>query len=134
MNTQEMINNELQNVLGKIKNSVEDVKRFALGEAWKLLQIVVASVIQVIEKLGDDLEGPEKKAIAMDVINGFYDSVFVIIDIPYLPNLVESMIHRYIKTILMILVSSTIDSMVSVFKSTGVFLKEELKVEVKNES
>lgn len=80
--------------------------------------------MQIIENIATDLEGKEKKAIAIEYINSFYDKVFVIVDIPLIPSLVEPIIHKYIKSIIMIMVSSSIDATVTIFRQTGIFLKK----------
>jgi hypothetical protein len=60
----------------------------------------------------------------MNLLSDFYDKVFLVVDIPVVPNLLEPIIHKYIKAFLMILVSATIDAMVTTFRNTGVFLKQ----------
>ena len=111
----------------QIKESVQNLKKIALSEAWKILQLVTASVIQIIEHTAVELSGKDKKAIAIEYINRFYDTTFSIIDVPVVPSLVEPIIHRYIKIVLMIMVSSSIDAMVTIFRQTGIFLKKEVK-------
>lgn len=88
------------------------------------MQLATASVIQIIEKLGHDISSQDKKVLAMDLLNKFYDSVFVVVDIPVVPNFLEPIIHKYVKAFLMILVSATIDALVTTFRNTGVFLKK----------
>ena len=61
----------------------------------------------------------------MDLLNSFYDKIFLVVDVPFVPNLVEPIIHKYIKNILMIMVSATIDATVTIFRNTGVFIKRE---------
>lgn len=125
MSSQNLIKLEVEKLINSTKDSFKEVQRFALGEAWKLLQLTTASVVQIIEGIGNDLSGPDKKALAMDLLNSFYDKVFLVVDVPFVPNLVEPIIHRYIKNILMIMVSATIDATVTIFRNTGVFLKRE---------
>lgn len=125
MSSQNLIKLEVEKLINNTKDSLKTVQRFALGEAWKLLQLTTASVVQIIEGIGNDLSGPDKKALAMDLLNSFYDKVFLIVDIPFVPNLVEPIIHKYIKNILMIMVSATIDATVTIFRNTGVFIKKE---------
>lgn len=125
MLSQNLIRAEVEKLINSTKDSFKEVQRFALGEAWKLLQLTTASVVQIIEGIGNDLSGPDKKALAMDLLNSFYDKVFLVVDVPFVPNLVEPIIHRYIKNILMIMVSATIDATVTIFRNTGVFLKRE---------
>ena len=90
-------------------------------QAWRILQIAVAKIIQRIEQVAIDLSGKDKKTVAMGLLSSFYDSVFLVVDIPFVPNVLEPIIHRHIKSFLMILVGSTIDAMVTTFRDTGVF-------------
>lgn len=125
MSSQNLIRLEVEKLINSSKDGLKEVKKIALGEAWKLLQLTTASVVQIIEAIGNDLSGPDKKALAMDLLNSFYDKVFLVVDVPFVPNLVEPIIHKYIKNILMIMVSATIDATVTIFRNTGVFIKRE---------
>jgi hypothetical protein len=125
MSSKELIRAEVEKLILSTKERVNEVKRFALGEAWKLLQLTTASIVQIIEAIGNDLSNPDKKTLAMDLLNSFYDKVFLVVDVPFVPNLVEPIIHKYIKNILMIMVSATIDATVTIFRNTGVFIKRE---------
>lgn len=89
------------------------------------MQLAIASVVQIIEKIGTDLSSPDKKTLAMELLSSFYDRVFLVIDIPVVPNLLEPTIHKYVKAFLMILVGATIDAMVTTFRNTGIFLKQQ---------
>ncbi len=124
LTSRDLIKLEVEKLIAKTKESLNEVQRIALAEAWKILQLAIASVIQVIEAIGNDLSSPEKKELAMGLLNSFYDSVFVVVDIPVVPNFLEPIIHKYVKAFLMILVSSTIDALVTTFRNTGVFLKK----------
>ena len=119
-----LIISEVNKLIDNTQKSIEHLKAIAISEAWKLLQLAVSTIIQIIESIGKDMEGAEKKKLAMELINDFYDKVFLVVDIPYLPSMLESYLHNYVKKFLMILVSSTIDSMVTIFRNTGVFLKK----------
>jgi hypothetical protein len=121
MSLQELLKPELENLIQQSKDAIGEVKRVAVAQAWKILQLVIAKVIQKIEQQGSDIPGKDKKTIALDFIDKFYNSVFVVVDIPFVPPLVEPIIHRYVKTFLMILVGSTIDAMVTTFRETGIF-------------
>ena len=125
MNSKELISLEFDKITDTTKSSISNLKVLAIGEAWKILQLATASLVQIIEKIGDDLSNPDKKLLAMDLLNSFYDKVFLVIDVPFVPNLVEPIIHRYIKNILMIMVGATIDATVTIFRNTGVFIKRE---------
>ena len=103
------------------KTSLNEVKSVALSQAWKMLQLAVVGTIQIVENVAIDLGGKDKKSIAMEFLSKFYDSVFIVIDIPFVPNFVEPIIHKHIKNLLMIMVGSTIDAMVTTFRNTGIF-------------
>jgi hypothetical protein len=120
----EIVLEEAEKTTLELKQRLKNLKSVALSEAWKSLQLVVASTVQITEAVAKDLSGSDKKNIVIDYINKFYDTAFTIIDIPLVPNFLEPMIHSYIKKILMILVSSSIDATVSIFKQTGIFLNK----------
>jgi hypothetical protein len=123
MNLSEALKPELENLVKESKKSLGEVKSVAIAQAWKILQLTIAALIQKIEVLGDGVPGKTKKEIAMDLLSRFYDSVFIIIDIPFVAPIFESIIHKYVKIFLMILVGSTIDAMVTTFKELGIFNK-----------
>ena len=124
MSNQELIKNEVEKLIVNTKDSIGYVKKFALNEAWKLLQLNTATIVQIIEAIGNDLSSPKKKDLAMELLNRFYDKIFIVVDIPFVPSIIEPIIHRYIKSILMIMVSATIDATVTIFRNTGVFIKK----------
>lgn len=123
----QLVKLEVEKLTVQAKLSLNEVKTVALAQAWKILQLAVASTIQVIENTALDLAGKDKKTIAMELLSGFYDKVFIVVDVPFVPNLVEPIIHKYIKAFLMILVSSTIDAMVTTFRNTGVFVDRSIE-------
>ncbi len=124
LTSKDLIRAEVEKLILSSKNSLDDVKRLAVAEAWKMLQLATASIIQIIEAIGNDISSPDKKALAMDLLNKFYDAVFVVVDIPVVPNILEPVIHKYVKAFLMVLVSASIDALVTTFRNTGVFLKK----------
>jgi hypothetical protein len=121
--TRDLIKTEVEALINKAKIHLAEVKHVAITEAWKILQLTTATIIQIIESIGYDLTGPDKKALAMDLIGKFYDSVFNSIDIPLVPNIIEPLVHKYTKTFLMMLVSATIDALVTTFRNVGIFKK-----------
>lgn len=134
MNTATTLNiqSSLEKIISQAKLSMDQIKDVTIDQAWKILQLATVSVIQDIENNSATLSGQDKKAMAMDWLSKFYDSVFVVINIPFVPAFVQPIIKKYIKMFLMVLVSSTIDAMVTTFRNTGVFnnpdsKKEEIK-------
>ena len=121
MSVKELVQVKVDLLVKQVKLSLKDLKTVAISEAWKILQLAVVEIIQQIEQSGSELKGKDKKALAMELLSKFYDSVFMIIDIPFVPNLIEPIIHRHVKSLLMILLGSTIDAMVTAFRQMGIF-------------
>jgi len=113
---------KLEDLINKVKKSLSSNKSVAVNQAWGILQLAVADTVQVIEDNNPSLKGSNKKEIALNMISNFYDKVFLVVNIPYVPSALQPIIQKYIKALLMLLVSSTIDSMVEIFRQTGVFL------------
>ncbi len=124
MTSKQMILNVANETLQQTKESAQNLKRLAINEAWGILQLVIASVVQIIESVGKDLSSPEKKQLALDIISNFYDNAFKVIDLPFVPGFIEPIIHRYVKAIIMIMVGSAIDATVTIFRQTGIFLRK----------
>lgn len=122
-NLQEILKPELEKLINQSKNAIGEVKRVALSQAWNILQITVASIVQQIEINSPELTGKDKKTIALSILSQFYDSVFIIIDIPFVPPFLEPIIRSSVKNILMVLVGASIDAIVTTFKQTGIFNK-----------
>lgn len=122
MTPKELILLEAEKLVSQTKISLNEVKQVALDQAWKILQLATANTIQIIEDKEPELAGKDKKTIALEFLSRFYDTVFTVIDIPFVPNIVEPIIRKSIKSILMILVGSTIDAMVITFRQTGIFV------------
>lgn len=120
---------QLDKLIVDAKISLNEVKSVALSQAWKILQLAVVGTIQIVENVAIDIGGKDKKSIAMEFLSKFYDSVFIVVDIPFVPNFVEPIIHKHIKNLLMIMVGSTIDAMVTTFRNTGIFNNPESKID-----
>ncbi len=123
----ELVKVEVEKLAIQAKLSLNEVKVVALSQAWKILQLAVAATVQIIEHTALNLVGPDKKAIALENLSSFYDKVFIVIDVPFVPNVLEPIIHKYMKAFLMMLVSSTIDAMVTTFRNTGVFIDRSIE-------
>jgi hypothetical protein len=112
---------ELNKFITESKESLTIVKNVAAAHAWKILQLAIAISIQFLENIATDLSGPDKKKIAMQALSEFYDKVFIVVNIPFLPSLIEPVLHKYVKAFFMVLVGASIDAMVTTFKQIGVF-------------
>lgn len=135
--TKQLIKEEVQKLIEETKKSASDVKKIAVGEAWKILQLLTAVVIQIIENIGKDLSSPEKKQLALELISHFYDEVFNVVLLPWIPVFVQSWLKSHVKQLLMLFVGSAIDALVTTFRNVGVFkpkiaVAADLSVEEKN--
>jgi hypothetical protein len=100
-----------------------------MPQAWNVLQLATAEVIQRIEDSDPALKGADKKILAMTMISNFYDQVFTIINFPFVPQILQPIIQKYVKQILMLLVSATIDALVTTFRNSGIFVDPSTKVD-----
>jgi hypothetical protein len=114
--------NNLGNLVIKAKEILKSAKAVAMPQAWNILQLATAEVIQSIEDNSPSLKGADKKTLAMTMISNFYDQVFIIINFPFVPQVLQPIIQKYVKQILMLLVSATIDALVTTFRNSGVFV------------
>ena len=121
--------NDLGNLVVKAKEVLKNAKAVAIPQAWKVLQLATAEVIQSIEDNSPSLRGADKKTLAMTMISNFYDQVFTIINFPFVPQILQPIIQKYVKQILMLLVSATIDALVTTFRNSGVFVDPSTKVD-----
>ncbi|NDB59712.1 hypothetical protein EB001_14890 [bacterium] len=129
MTVKEQLRLELDQLINQVKVQTKFARKIALDQAWKILQLVLAQLVQGIEEIGNELSGPDKKAIVLDLLSGFYDKVFIVIDIPFVPNFIEPIIHKNVKALLMILAGSSIDALVTTFRNVGVFIDPKNKVD-----
>lgn len=125
--SEQLIKAEVEKLIQTAKERLKEVQRIAVDEAWKILQLATVTIIQIIEAIGQDLAGPEKKALAMNFLNQFYDKVFIVIDVPVIPKVIEPFIHKYVKSFLMILLGASIDALVITFRNTGIFLTKKVE-------
>jgi hypothetical protein len=114
--------NNIQSLVDKAKSLLQSASVVAMPEAWKVLQLAVAEIIQSIEDNNPNLKGADKKTLAMTMISNFYDQVFTIINFPFVPKFLQPIIQKSVKSLLMILVSATIDSLVTIFRNNGTFV------------
>jgi hypothetical protein len=129
MQTQNLSVNDLGDLVIKAKEILKSAKAVAVPQAWNILQLATAEVIQSIENNSPSLKGADKKTLAMTMISNFYDQVFTIINFPFVPQILQPIIQKYVKQILMLLVSATIDALVTTFRNSGIFVDPSAKVD-----
>ena len=119
---------DIKELINQAKLSLGSTKTIAVAQAWKILQLAVASVIQDIEASNSSMAGADKKELALQLVSNFYDSVFNIITIPFVPPFLQSILQKYLKVFLMSLVGATIDALVTTFRNAGVFVDTSIKL------
>lgn len=124
MNLLENLKLELPKLVKESQEALGTVKAVAISQAWKILQLAISAIIQKIEFLQPDLAGKNKKDVALQILSQFYDNTFTVVNIPFVPSLIEPLMHKYVKIFLMTLVGSTIDAMVITFRELGIFNKK----------
>ena len=122
MQVQNLSVNNIQSLVDKAKALLQSIKEVAMPQAWNILQLATVDVIQSIENNSPTLKGADKKTLAMTMISNFYDQVFTVVNFPFVPKLLQPIIQKYVKQILMLLVSSSIDVLVITFRNNGIFV------------
>lgn len=120
--------NDLGDLVTKAKQILNAAKAVAMPQAWNVLQLATAEVIQNIEDNSPNLKGADKKTLAMTMISNFYDQVFTVVNFPFVPKLLQPIIQKYVKQLLMLLVSATIDALVTTFRNSGIFVDPNSKI------
>jgi hypothetical protein len=129
MKNQNLSVNDISNLVVKAKEILKNAKAVAMPQAWNILQLATAEVIQTVEDNNPSLKGVDKKTLAMGMISKFYDQTFTIINFPFVPQVLQPIIQKYVKQILMLLVSATIDALVTTFRNSGIFVDPSYKVD-----
>lgn len=115
------LKNQLQELIKNNQQNLNNIKNVALDQAWRILQLATAEIIQAIEISYPSLSGKDKKTVAMNLLSSFYDGVFIIVNVPFIPTFLQPIIAKYVKSLLMVLISATIDALVTTFRNTGIF-------------
>ena len=97
-------------------------RNIASAQAWHILQLAISEIIQNIENNNPNLAGADKKTLALAMISKFYDQIFTIIDFPFVPKILQPIIQKYVKQLLMLLISTSIDALVTTFRDSGIFV------------
>ena len=122
MQTQNLSVSNIKVLVDKTKAILQSVKEVAMPQAWNILQLATVDVIQSIENNSPTLKGADKKTLAMTMISNFYDQVFTLVNFPFVPKILQPIIQKYVKQLLMLLVSSSIDAFVVTFRNNGIFI------------
>lgn len=128
MQNQNLPVNNITSLVEKARFILKSVKEVAMPQAWNILQLATVDVIQSIENSSPTLKGADKKTLAMTMISNFYDQVFNLVSFPFVPKFLQPIIQKYVKQLLMLLVSSSIDALVTTFRDIGIFTNPNSKI------
>lgn len=126
--------NDIKSLVLKAKEILKNTQDVAMPQAWNILQLAISEIIQNIENNNPFLKGADKKTLAMTMISNFYDQVFTVVYFPFAPKFLQPIIQKYVKQLLMLLVSASIDALVTTFRQTGVFEEYSNTVDPKKDS
>lgn len=91
-----------------------------LSDAWELANDAVSSATRVIEEIQTEYGGSTKKEVVLKFASDFYDQVLAPIDLPRVPNVIETRwVDPALKEVYMLLVNGAINSIVKVSNRTG---------------
>lgn len=123
-----LVNQEVEKLVQKTKGQLNDLKSIPLAQAWKILDDRITDVVLFLQTFATDLTKPEKKEQAMAIMSNFYDQIFLVVEFPFVPKLLQPIVQKFIKQLLFIFISSAIDSAVTTLKKTGV-IKDPIQTE-----
>jgi hypothetical protein len=110
------IEGALTEIIAHYKNATKDGK-LSFSELITLGSNAVASLMQVAEHFGGT--GTEKKQAVITALGQFYDQVIAPIDIKGVPNLLEGIVDKALKELMLTLAGGWIDSLTTIFNKSG---------------
>lgn len=89
---------------------------WTLAEIWEMTQSATASFIKLVQSVDASLATASLKEIVLAAAADFYDQVIAPIDIPHIPNFIETrFVDPKVKEIFLKLVTGAVDSLNKVF-------------------
>lgn len=110
------IQQSISDIIAKYKVAASDGK-VTLAEAVQLVMDFSREVVKVTESL--PAVGSEKKAAALEALELFIDHVVTPLDLAFIPNWVEPIVDRQLKSLFLAIADGAIESSVSLFKQIG---------------
>ena len=100
---------ELAQLLAELEPKIKTA--LSSGKWYEKVGKIVETVVPVVEEIGVEFSGADKKKFAMELIETIY---FQYLDNKYIPNFIEQIIVRNLS-------SFAIDKIVALLNKTGVF-------------
>lgn len=111
---------EVEKLVAEYKAAYADQK-LTLSEVWTIFQSAIHILVKLAEEVNGAGNGEEKKEAVLAALDKFYDEVVAPIDIKVIPNVVEPMADRFLKSLFLQLASGSIDSVVIFLNANGLF-------------
>jgi hypothetical protein len=92
--------------------------KLSFSEIFTLVGNAIATFVQLIENFGSGT-GAEKKAAVLAAIDQLFDEVIIPIDIKGIPNMLEGIVDKALKQLVLTLADGWVDSIVNIFNKTG---------------
>ena len=108
---------DVTSIIARYKRMAADGK-VTIAEILTFASNAVATFVQLVEKL-DKYTGTDKKAAVLKSLEQLIDTVIVPMDIASIPNFLEPLVDAGLKSLIMSLAGSWIDSLVNIFNKSG---------------
>jgi len=113
----EKFNEAVAEVLASYKAANADGK-MTFTEIISLVGKVIGKLVSLAEVFHGG-EGDAKKAAVMAAVNAFYDEVIAPIDIAKIPNFIEPIVDKGIKSVILVIADGITDAVVAIFNEGG---------------
>lgn len=112
----DLIREALARIVAEYKRITAD-GAISFSDVLAIFTAVVSEVVVLAEHL--PANGAAKKRVVLEALGEFIDQVITPIDLPFIPDIIEPVVDRSIKTFLLGVADKAIDGVVSGFNRTG---------------
>lgn len=110
------VQNSVSDLVAKYKVAASDGK-VTLAEAVQLVMDFSREVVKLTETLPST--GSDKKAIALGALELFIDHVVTPLDLQMIPNWIEPIVDRQLKSLFLAIADGAIESAVNLYRQIG---------------
>jgi len=116
MDLYDQIKEAVDQIIAKYKEMAVD--GLTIIEILKLAYGAVATLVQLVQGY-EDYTGEQKKEAVLKALERVFDEVISPIDIKRIPNIIEPIIDKGLKELVLTLADPLIDQLVNIFNKTG---------------
>lgn len=116
-------------ILTELKNAIayyrgQTPAGIDLAGLWQLTLKAVASFIEIVDSLASAATGPEKKRVVMAAAAEFYDKVLGPLNIPRLPDLIETnIVDPALRALWLSFVDGAIEALLKILQNGATTMK-----------